>query len=542
MPKWQNPCPLGLDWPESNLNPAYNIFMSAFFTGLSALTHPAALSAIALLLLNDHVFKHDFPSMLTGKISDFAGLLFFPLLLSALIGLLEHRPRRAAVWGFALTGLVFAALKLYPPVASWASAALGRLLGANVWITPDPTDLSALIMLLPAWRLWASAPNRQYDRRLGYAALVVGTLASVATSPTPPINAIIRLSQMDGIIYAYGDQGVIFKNNFDSLFLWTTADNIPDPIETELRTSVILPKVVCSQHNPELCYRIGVKNLEVETTVDGGGHWKTEWKIPSGRLFFMQRIGSNFTSDAYSGPFDLLITPQDDIVAALGKEGVLVRENGEWKRTGVDQYNRPKPFKARDFSEAMDAIMWETLASIILGLLFFAMLTVWAASMAIRMHHGNKFWLFFKIYSPLWIFAAGVGIVLVLMMSQSLEMEISLALLVLFGIGLIFSPIMIWWTASRYVIQSGVFRRAGGVAFGYSIWIALVILITFLAWALGFPPFYWMAFGVALALCTWIGTQGILKTMRSVQISLQLRSITKSENQENDLNNSFTDE
>src|SRR5690606_25669910 len=107
-----------------------------------------------------------------------------------------------------------------------------------------------------------------------------------------------------------------------------------------------------------------------------------------GRLFFMQRIGSNFTSDAYSGPFDLLITPQDDIVAALGKEGVLVRENGEWKRTGVDQYNRPKPFKARDFSEAMDAIMWETLASIILGLLFFAMLTVWAASMAIRMHHG----------------------------------------------------------------------------------------------------------------------------------------------------------
>ncbi len=48
-----------------------------------ALLQPLALGAIAVLLLNDHVFKAVAPGLVTGKLSDIAGLVFFPLLLVA---------------------------------------------------------------------------------------------------------------------------------------------------------------------------------------------------------------------------------------------------------------------------------------------------------------------------------------------------------------------------------------------------------------------------------------------------------------------------
>jgi hypothetical protein len=50
----------------------------------SGLVHPLALLGIGVLLLNDHVLKAAMPGVITGKLSDFAGLLFFPLLLQAL--------------------------------------------------------------------------------------------------------------------------------------------------------------------------------------------------------------------------------------------------------------------------------------------------------------------------------------------------------------------------------------------------------------------------------------------------------------------------
>ena len=50
----------------------------------SALLHPLVLGAVALLLLNDHVFKARWPSWWTGKLSDVAGLVMFPLVLQAL--------------------------------------------------------------------------------------------------------------------------------------------------------------------------------------------------------------------------------------------------------------------------------------------------------------------------------------------------------------------------------------------------------------------------------------------------------------------------
>ena len=84
-----------------------------------ALVHPVALAAIAVLVLNDHLGKAAFPGVITGKLSDLAGLAFFPLFLQAGVEIALAAAGRPWVrsdrvlWGaMALTAVVFALVKL----------------------------------------------------------------------------------------------------------------------------------------------------------------------------------------------------------------------------------------------------------------------------------------------------------------------------------------------------------------------------------------------------------------------------------------------
>lgn len=102
----------------------------------SGLFHPIPLVALGLLVLNDHVLKRAIPGVVTGKLSDFAGLAFFPLVLEALVETALHllgRETRPSARRLALctsvTGLVFAAIKTVP----WAGDLYARALGALQW-------------------------------------------------------------------------------------------------------------------------------------------------------------------------------------------------------------------------------------------------------------------------------------------------------------------------------------------------------------------------------------------------------------------------
>ena len=126
----------------------------------SGLLHPLALAAIALLVVNDHVLKAHYPGWLTGKLSDVAGLVFFPLLLRALLAPIVHLARsigreRLLIACVALTALAFAAIKLVAPATAACEQVLGALLGGRVTIVRDPTDLLALPFVLVA--LWIAA-------------------------------------------------------------------------------------------------------------------------------------------------------------------------------------------------------------------------------------------------------------------------------------------------------------------------------------------------------------------------------------------------
>jgi hypothetical protein len=143
------------------------------------LLHPVALAAIALLVLNDHVLKAAYGTWWTGKLSDLAGMLFFPLLLQAIVEVGQSasrsswRPSRAVlVASAAATACVFAAINLFEPVAElyrhglgglqWPFRALASLASgagvpglAPVKHTLDPSDLIALPTVgLAIWLGW----------------------------------------------------------------------------------------------------------------------------------------------------------------------------------------------------------------------------------------------------------------------------------------------------------------------------------------------------------------------------------------------------
>jgi hypothetical protein len=135
------------------------------------------LGALAVLVLNDHWWKRAWPSFVTGKLSDVAGLIFFPLLLQSLwelaragVGARWGPSRRALLVAVTATVLVFALAKTWPPAnaavrladaalrwpprLAWALAhhAPAPPLGSST-LACDPGDLLALPAALLALRV-----------------------------------------------------------------------------------------------------------------------------------------------------------------------------------------------------------------------------------------------------------------------------------------------------------------------------------------------------------------------------------------------------
>ena len=124
---------------------------------------PAPLLAVLVLVLNDWVLtpRALLPGVITGKLSDFAGLFFFPLLLTAGWNTVRYVARRVRgadasavsltarqlVVAAVATGVVFAAVKLWPAAAALAGQLLTAVTRRPARIVPDPTDLHALTML-----------------------------------------------------------------------------------------------------------------------------------------------------------------------------------------------------------------------------------------------------------------------------------------------------------------------------------------------------------------------------------------------------------
>jgi hypothetical protein len=125
--------------------------------------HPVALVALAVLVANDWALKPRFgPSAITGKLSDLAGLVFAPVVLSSGIGLVLHvsaklgaridpsLSRQRLLACIAATGGGFTAVKLSAGAAQGLADLLSHL-GRHAEFCPDRTDLLCLPALAISW-------------------------------------------------------------------------------------------------------------------------------------------------------------------------------------------------------------------------------------------------------------------------------------------------------------------------------------------------------------------------------------------------------
>lgn len=110
--------------------------------------HPLWVGALVVLVLNDHWFKGTgWAPALSGKLSDFAGLIVAPYLFATVV---RARGAVALALCHGAVGLVFAALQLSPDAGAIWGQVMARV-GVG-WVTvSDPTDLLALPTLAVSW-------------------------------------------------------------------------------------------------------------------------------------------------------------------------------------------------------------------------------------------------------------------------------------------------------------------------------------------------------------------------------------------------------
>lgn len=138
--------------------------------------HPVCLSAVAVLVVNDHLWKGVGPGWLTGKLSDVAWLVVAPVVLAVLLSLTRLSVQAVRSTALGATALAYLTLQLWPPLGEAWVALFG---GAHVADVEDLVALPALALAPLCWR-----PTR--PRRW---ALPVASVALLATSyGQPPVD------------------------------------------------------------------------------------------------------------------------------------------------------------------------------------------------------------------------------------------------------------------------------------------------------------------------------------------------------------------
>jgi len=346
----------------------------SFENSLRCLQHPISLLSIALLLLNDHVFKVISPSWLTGKLSDFAGLFFFPFIVSAGLSLLlaksNFKARDIGKLAFGFVAIWFFLLKTFPIVNSLTSQLSSFVVGFPTQFILDWTDIVGLTAMIPAWKLWNQPPQGKLSKR-AYISLSAGLLACLATSPVPPpFDTVTALADRDGILYAQGDDFYFIAQSTDNGDNWVwifPSKNERKDIEA-LLYGHRLPAQACDPAEQRTCYRIDGGD-KVLTSNEDGEIWQTAWEIPPERRDFVLRVSVNMATH------DLIIVEQSGLrylFVAMGSNGILRRQlpDGEWERIGIEEA-QPTPFYAPDMMTAIsivgkEMLIWVGVAFVVL--------------------------------------------------------------------------------------------------------------------------------------------------------------------------------
>lgn len=467
------------------------------------LGHPVTVTATAVLIVNDQVLKRAWPGVVTGKLSDLAGMLVAPPLLALLAAIaLSIAGRTSPRWGrpgdrtaaaaIAVTAVLFTWMKTTGAGAEAATRAWALLVPSS-HVVPDPTDLAALPVLVVAWTVWRHAARHAVRARARLlVALPAAVFAVTATSAMPPPPAARAVEVRAGEILVAVDAGDYALASGDGGRSWHERKVSPHPTAATR---------ACVPGDPRRCYRSSPGRLRIERTADGGASWTVAWEISRGRQIWLNRGYVNEDPlgmqpvPAASVAVAVQAVPGGHLVAAAnGTDGVVLRDAaGRWRRLGfLDEYDPV----GRTLSEAAATPL---------------------ASPGLRI--GDEFWVAFLVALTALLAALGttagarrrpVGFVLsavmalagVLLIVTAHGMEAFVRIvpaLPLFALGTI-GVLVVWLTARP---QGSRLLFAAPAMFA-------AVYLPFLGWSAGWPDDY----GVAVLLALLLGLAVLVAAVR----------------------------
>jgi hypothetical protein len=476
---------------------------AAFRKAASALLHPLSLTAILLLLLNDHILRRFWPSWVTGKLGDFAWLFFFPFVMTMLLacilpvrkGRLKDLPALAA---FGLVGSVFTLAKTVPDFHSLLVQSLKALLSAPVGLRLDPSDLITLPTLLASWWLWRRIPELPaYRLRPVWVIASLAALFTLANSVPVRETGITWLKYENGNVYAgnniqYGNTWVACSP--DGGVTWECPEgsyegiSIPDEtfcyvetrMESEQTTWTTIE--VLSQPGTILRYK---PNDDIEISTDGGQTWQVEYTpkpVNDWRYaYHLKDYRGNVC--VIDTPITAVVDPTTgNVIFAMGLEGVLVRRaDGTYRPVAV--YH----FEPVDLGQPN--IMWMLLK----GELWLAAL-LGGLGVATLGLHWRRDWFMWCANVVLWIGWGCIAFLFRPAMVAGLEEDIT-------SFSSYLMTLLILPFTFNAFIMCGVFSKQSLLQLIFA-WLGSMVLygLPFLLWAQELMPLYYLAAGFGILL------------------------------------------
>ncbi|MGC4773041.1 hypothetical protein ACLQ25_29215 [Micromonospora sp. DT44] len=385
-------------------------------TTLSWLCHPVTLLALVVLLLNDRLWKAAYPGLVTGKLSDVAGLVLAPPLVAVLLTLLVLRlpARTAALVGLVAVGAGFAVVKSSGYAAELASSAWTALAGPSL-VRADRTDLFTLPALGLAWWSWTRSRARPVRRRTArlvrlLVVLPPAVLAVAATSAAwfPYALGTTMLDGRPAISVGGGSEDASYWPDDPADGQWAVSDDgavtwrNATVDETGRLNSQDSPRQrACAPEDPRRCYRVIPGHLRVEQSDDAGVTWQVAWEVPDPqRDALAQRYAAPGDARRHFSSRELVVYPHlgggHEVLVANGRDGFLRRlSDGGWRRVGFlgAQPSATDPPELPPLSDSgrvlREVDLWLAFG---LALLLGCVVTVFAGHLAIRRGGGGRGW------------------------------------------------------------------------------------------------------------------------------------------------------
>jgi hypothetical protein len=329
-------------------------------TSLRALASPVAVVSLVLLVLNDHLLKQAWPGVLTGKLSDVAGLVLAPLLLT--VGLAAVGVRRPSTWACGLTAAGFTAVKLSPSVAAVASG-WWSLTGFPTGIRADPTDLLALpavyVACLVHRRVRRQRPvewRRLVATATGIALVPLGVVATAATSCLE-YDGVDQVwvaggtwasapAGLDHRLAVHSDQSIL---SIDAEGVVTA---LPQADSSRLDSHYGGTPISCDGAGS--CWRIGDSAVPVvEVSADYGLTWTTEVSMTRKEAEDAAKgVDTGCGGDPVTRLVDVAVLPVEDgteVAVAAKQGGVLLRSSsGDWRRISHQTLEAMRPVEVTE--------------------------------------------------------------------------------------------------------------------------------------------------------------------------------------------------